>query len=44
VVPTLHYPKESKIRIDVTSLVSDSTLLPVTMTIHMVGRQRIPYY
>lgn len=41
-VPPLLYPKDSSIRIEVTNLVTNSSLLPLTMTVNLVGRQRIP--
>ena len=42
IVPPLYYQKESQIRIDVLSLIAQPNILPVTLTIHMVGRQRYP--
>jgi hypothetical protein len=42
IVPALFYPQESQIRIDIFSLIASASILPVTMTIHMIGRQRYP--
>ena len=42
IVPTLFYPQESQIRFDIFSLIANAAILPVTMTIHMIGRQRYP--
>jgi len=42
--PALHYARESTLRIDVFNLITDFSILPVTMTIHLVGMQRIPCY
>jgi FG-GAP repeat len=42
IVPTLFYPQEAQIRVDIFSLLADAAVLPVTMTIHFIGRQRYP--
>jgi len=41
-VPPLFYPRNSRFRVDITNLISNPALLPLTLTLHLVGRQRIP--
>jgi len=41
-VPPLLYPKQSQVRIDFFSLITNATLLPVTCYVDLVGIQRIP--
>jgi len=40
--PALLYEQESTMRIDVFNLIGNAALLPVTMSIHLIGRQRYP--
>jgi hypothetical protein len=41
-VPPLYYPKESIVRLDLYSLITDPTVLPMIVTIHLVGMWRFP--